>query len=185
MAPNQFFGLDANDGLVKVQLSNDYLIKIAPHRSNDPRFQELEEVLYTRDSAALQQKLLEASKAETTSACFRQVKQLVLHSMTSGSALKLDPKTIGSIKMDDSMAAFKDLLATSTTTTQQTFVRRQSEPGSKLQGLFDALRLKVRVSELIASEDAESLLKFSKTIAEALKNDSEMFSQSQLIVRIA
>ncbi len=184
--PNQFYGLDANDSLVKVQLTCDYLSKIAPHQSNDPRFQELEEVLYTRDSVALQQKLLEASKADSTSDCFRQVKQLILHSMTSAqNVLKLDTKLIGSIKMDDSLAAFRNLLASSTATIQQTYVRRQSEPGSKLQGIFDALRLKVRISELIAAEDAESLLKFCKTILGALKQDPEMLNQAQLIVIIS
>ncbi len=180
--PNQFFGLDANDSLVKVQISREYLSKIAPCQSKNFESQEIEQVLYTRDSATLQQKLVEASKAETSSACFKQVKQLILQSMTSARSQVFDPKLVGSHKIDDSLSAFRELLQKSAAAAQQTFVRRKSEPGSKLQGLFETLRLKVRTSELIAAEDAVSLLKFSKTISEALQKDPEMLDQSQLIV---
>lgn len=182
--PKQFVGLDANDSLVRFQLDQAYLSKLAPHQSDDPRFQELEGALYTRDPVALQQKLLEASKAETGSAWFRQVKQLILHSMSSTTPVPLDTNVIGSICIDDSGAAFYKLLMSSTAATQRTFVRRQSEQGSHLQALIDTLRLKIRVSELLAAQDANSLLRFTATLAQVISSGTEILSQQQLIVSI-
>ena len=181
---NTFHALNVNDSIIRIELNAKYLASLAPLQSDDPQVQQLQRALYQQDSSEVTQRLLQASRSETYSASFRQVKQLLLQSLHDPKSPHLNLNLIGSLTFDSNCQKdFNELVNESTATTQRLFIRRKSEPGSDLQEFFEQLRLKVRVVELIAANDAESITKLASPLIDAFTHDSNFLTSEQSMVR--
>ena len=176
---NVFYGLDDADSLVKIKIRSEYLASIAPQHI-DSECKDIEDALYIADYDNFKEKILEISRETIESGDFTRLKQLILLTTTSKSkAITLDVNCLASIEINYDLKDFKELLKQST---KSTFTLKNSE---EIQKFADQLRLKIRVVELLATEDFESLKMFLNSITSAYSSDLNYLNKEQSIKLMA
>lgn len=182
-----FYGLDGSDSLTKIKIRPEYLTSIAPSNTTvDLEYKQIEDSLYSADFESFTSKLSEIAEKAFENSNYTKLKQLVLLTMPPSRAsksMRFDEKIVASIRMKGDFDEFKQLLASSTSTSfKEPFTLEES---SKIQKFIDQLRLKIRVVELLASGDFESLAKFMDLVTEAFCQDLNFLDKSQSIKFLA
>lgn len=176
---NVFYGLDDADSLVKIKIRSEYLALIAPHH-DDSEYKDIEEALYSADYDNFKEKLTELSKETFESGDFAKLKQLILLTTPSKpKPMSFDDKCLASIEIKKDLKEFKELLKQSTSFA---LTIKESE---EVQKFADQLRLKIRMVELLAAEDFESLQMFVNSITSAFCADLDYLNKSQSIKLMA
>lgn len=160
---NMFYGLDDSDSLIKIEIRSEYLSKLAPIDDTvDSEFQIIEESIYAGDFDNIKRKLEQISSESD----YKTLKNLV--SLLSRKFIK-----------NSRQEPFDETLISSITRTSSSTILKANNIMSsgqvltEIQNLIDKLRLKIRLIELLAANDFESLKKFSKLIvSEICKNEN-------------
>jgi WD40 repeat protein len=175
-----FYGLDDADSLLKIKIRSEYLALITPHK-DDSEYKDIEEALYSADYNNYKDKLTEISRETFDSAGdFSKLKQLILLTTPSKSkTMTFDEKCLARIEIKSNLKEFKELLKQSTSFA---FTFKESE---EIQQFADHLRLKIRIAELLGSEDFESMKMFLNSITSAFCSDLNYLSRSQSIKLMA
>lgn len=176
-----YYGLGDNDSIIKMSVKREYLSTIAPHQSCEREYQDVEEALYSADMATFQSKLTKVSQSAIDSASYKKLKQLILLTMQPPKP-SLEPRSIASIQMRDGREDFKNSLIQCTKLNYRNILAA-TESSNEMQEFVDQLRLKVRIVELLAAEDYESIKKFMSLIIDAYCDDLNFLDISHSIVR--
>ena len=167
---NSFYGLDDSDSLVKIEIRSEYLNKLAPvDKTIDSEFQIIEESIYTGNFDNFKMKLEEISKESD----YNKLKELIS---------LITKKLIRNYRQE----TFDETLISSITTTtrgEQTYKDENVFKASnnilalgeltEIRNFIDKIRFKIRIIELLSSNDFDSLTKFSSLLAaEIYRNEN-------------
>ena len=178
-----YYGLDDADSIVKIKIRSEYLSHLAPNYFNS-EYQDIEEALYSSDYTSFKTKLSEISNETLELGNYSKLKQLVLLATPSKSeTLKFDEKCLSSIEIKKDVKEFRELLKQSTSFTfKAPFGIKESE---ETQKFVDQMRLKIRIVELLAKQDFESLEMFLNLIISSFSTDLNYLNKNQSIKLMA
>lgn len=169
-----FYGLDASDSLIKIKIRPEYLESIQP-----PRFgSSLESNLtFCDDFESFQLKVLEMSREPSN---YDKLKQfLMIATLEEEKPTKFDKNLVSSIKISNEFNEFKDLLIQSNGGSENVCLNFQKD--AEFYKFIDRIRLKVRVNELIASNDFKTLRKLANLVTDWLCFDLNFFEETEAI----
>ena len=161
---NMFYGLDDSDSLIKIEIRSEYLSKLAPIDDTiDSEFQIIEESIYAGDFDKIKRKLEQISSESD----YKTLKNLV--SLLSRKFIKNSQQE----PFDETLISSITRTSSSSTILKANNIMSSDQVLTEIQNLIDKLRLKIRLIELLAANDFESVKKFFKLIvSEICKNEN-------------
>lgn len=176
-----FYGLDDSGSLIKIGIDSDYLKTMAPELADNLEYKEIQDAIYSSDYATFKGNLERIALKEAEVANFEKLKEIVMMTMSipKSNITNFDCRLVSGLKMDLEMREFKNILEESTRTNfKQPFNVEQTE---EIQGFIDGLRLKIRLTELIRTDDFEALSKLMNLIINAFISNFNFLDQDDAV----